>query len=84
MLREKNDAVHGHDLPEPPMRDGNQKGFHITRNALEEYGYNEGYVGYQHQRHGLDHRQHTADCRRGLEEAIIVEKTFRGNDKKTR
>ena len=73
----KDGVVHGLDLPEPLMRDRNQRDFRITRRALEKYGYKEGCIGYQHQRTGLDHRQHTADCRRRLEEAIIVEERYK-------
>ena len=31
----KDGVVHGQNLPERPMRNGNQKGFHITRKTME-------------------------------------------------
>ena len=75
--KRKDDAARGQDLPEPEVRDGEHRDFRITEKLLEKYGHTEGCPGCHHKRAGLDHRQHTAECRQRLEKAIIVEEHYK-------
>ena len=71
------DNVHGQDLPEARVREGEHRDFRITGSILSKYGYTDECIGCRHKRAGLDPRAHTNECRQRLEEAIKVEERYK-------